>query len=251
MIVLLDTDVLIDVALDRKPFVEYSSAVLDLAENHRIKGFIAWHSVANFYYLVSSASNKKLTRNFIIELLQFIEISETKTDDAIYAANRQVFGSVNLGVGPFNLRVGTNHNLRNSLNIKDNWGTFLTNSIGLTSYAGNEIFGDGSASVGWDWGSLSPVWSNEGGWMNKIWNNPTGFYSQLATPLKSEDVLHEGVHVMQSRFWGNSLWGLGWIPLYLYNHLWPAYYGISWDINKKYSVWNFNWFELQAYGGGW
>ena len=90
MIVLLDTDVLIDVALDRKPFVEYSSAVLDLAENHRIKGFIAWHSVANFYYLVSSASNKKLTRNFIIELLQFIEISETKTEDAIYAANLKV-----------------------------------------------------------------------------------------------------------------------------------------------------------------
>ena len=90
MIVLLDTDVLIDVALDRRPFVEYSSAILDLAENSQIKGFIAWHSVANFYYLVSSASNKKLTRNFIIELLQFIEISETKTEDAIYAANLNV-----------------------------------------------------------------------------------------------------------------------------------------------------------------
>ena len=48
MIVLIDADVLIDVALDREPFVEHSSLVLDFAENRKFLAYIAWHSIANF-----------------------------------------------------------------------------------------------------------------------------------------------------------------------------------------------------------
>lgn len=90
MNVLIDTDVLIDVALDRKPFVDHSAAVLDLAENRQFKTFIAWHSLANFYYLVSSSSNKKLTKDFLTDLLQFAEISITATKDAQYAVDLKI-----------------------------------------------------------------------------------------------------------------------------------------------------------------
>ena len=42
MIVLIDTDILIDVALDRAPFASYSSAILDYSENdsfmHLLRG---------------------------------------------------------------------------------------------------------------------------------------------------------------------------------------------------------------------
>jgi predicted nucleic acid-binding protein len=82
MIALLDTDVLIDVAIGRKPFNKYSAKVLDYAENHKFQAFIAWHSIANFYYLVASTSNIKQTRNFLHDLLQFVNISQTSTDDA-------------------------------------------------------------------------------------------------------------------------------------------------------------------------
>ena len=86
MICLLDTDVLIDVALDRLPFSEYSSVVLDLAEQRLIKAFIAWHSLSNFYYIVSTGGNDKSARGFIRELLRFISVAPTKTVDAIYAS---------------------------------------------------------------------------------------------------------------------------------------------------------------------
>lgn len=86
MNVLLDTDVLIDVALDRKPFSDYSSRILDAAESKAFKSFIAWHSIANFYYIVSSENDSGNAVEFITELLQFVEVSKTGTKDALFAA---------------------------------------------------------------------------------------------------------------------------------------------------------------------
>ena len=85
MKVLLDTDVIIDVAIDRQPHAEYSAIIIDLAESFRIDAYIAWHSIANFYYLVSAASGDKKTRLFIKELLQITAVAETTTSDAIFA----------------------------------------------------------------------------------------------------------------------------------------------------------------------
>ena len=48
MIILIDTDVLIDVALDREPFAENAAALLDRLEQDPGKGFVAWHSISNF-----------------------------------------------------------------------------------------------------------------------------------------------------------------------------------------------------------
>ena len=50
--ILLDTDVLLDVALDRAPHVEPSARLLDLLERRGRGGFVAWHTLSNFYYLV-------------------------------------------------------------------------------------------------------------------------------------------------------------------------------------------------------
>jgi len=58
-----------------------------LSETFNINAYIAWHSIAIFYYLVSSASGDKATRQFIKELLQFALVAETTTSDALYALN--------------------------------------------------------------------------------------------------------------------------------------------------------------------
>ena len=38
--VLIDSDVILDSFFDRKPFVEYSSAILGLCESGKIKGYL-------------------------------------------------------------------------------------------------------------------------------------------------------------------------------------------------------------------
>ena len=85
MIILIDTDILLDIALKRKPFFEYSSKVIDKCESNAIIGFVAWHTLSNLYYLTASASGKKRAKEFIADLLNFIRVAPVKTENAIKA----------------------------------------------------------------------------------------------------------------------------------------------------------------------
>ena len=85
--ILIDTDVLIDVALDRRPHSEPASELLDRIELCAISAFMAWHTVSNFYYLVAPSRGNMNTRDFIVELIRFVKIAATDTEDLRYAAS--------------------------------------------------------------------------------------------------------------------------------------------------------------------
>jgi predicted nucleic acid-binding protein len=84
--ILVDTDVLIDVALDRAPHAEAAGALLDALEARPGTGCIAWHSVANFYYLVSPARGRADARAFVVDLVAFLEVAPTGTESVRQAA---------------------------------------------------------------------------------------------------------------------------------------------------------------------
>ena len=84
--ILLDTDVLIDVALDRQPYSEPASELLDRIEHGAEAAFVAWHSLSNLYYLVAPALGGVSTRDFIFELTRFVTVAVTDTDSVRYAA---------------------------------------------------------------------------------------------------------------------------------------------------------------------
>ncbi len=83
---LLDTDVLIDVALDRRPFSGPASTLLDKIEQSRRRAFIAWHSVSNIYYIVAPAQGKLRTRDFIVDLTRVVEVASGGAEAIRYAA---------------------------------------------------------------------------------------------------------------------------------------------------------------------
>ena len=85
MIILIDTDILIDVALDREPYSRNASEVINSIQDGRIKGFVAWHSLSNFYYSTSPVMNNMGCREFIRDLCQFVDIVPTDTKDMLYA----------------------------------------------------------------------------------------------------------------------------------------------------------------------
>ena len=85
MIVFLDTDILLDVALNRHPFAAASEQLLDALEKKPGHAYVAWHSISNFYYLVKSRKNGFPTQSFIRDLLQFVQIAPTNTKDVLYA----------------------------------------------------------------------------------------------------------------------------------------------------------------------
>lgn len=87
MILLVDTDILIDFALDRRPHAAAAGELLDALERRQATGFIAWHSVANFHYLVVSNKGASATRAFLLDLLRFVQVAPTLTESVRYAAN--------------------------------------------------------------------------------------------------------------------------------------------------------------------
>ena len=84
--ILLDTDVLIDVALDRQPHSDSASALLDRLEQGIGSACVAWHSLSNLYYVATPLLGSSGARNFIVELTRFVEVASTDTEGIRYAA---------------------------------------------------------------------------------------------------------------------------------------------------------------------
>lgn len=83
--ILLDTDILIDTALDRRPYSEPASELLDRIETGAESAFMAWHSVSNFYYIVAPARGGVSARDFIAELTRFVSVATTDTEGIRFA----------------------------------------------------------------------------------------------------------------------------------------------------------------------
>lgn len=73
MKILIDTDVLLDVALARRPHVKDSATVLKWAEAGN-EATIAWHSISNCAYLLKADA-----RPFLEMLLGFVQVAEVDT----------------------------------------------------------------------------------------------------------------------------------------------------------------------------
>jgi hypothetical protein len=79
---LLDTDLLLDVALCRSEFFNNSAAVLQWAESNPGRAAVAWHSLSNLSYLIRPDA-----RPFIHALLEFVEVPMAGTEAAIQAVS--------------------------------------------------------------------------------------------------------------------------------------------------------------------
>jgi len=84
MRLLFDWDVLLDVGLDRAPWVERSGAVLALAQSGAVEGFVAWHSLSNIDYFTRTKDAPD-ARTFISALLGFLEVAPVGHADMQFA----------------------------------------------------------------------------------------------------------------------------------------------------------------------
>lgn len=85
--ILLDTDVLLDVALDRREHAEPAAALLRHLEERPKSAFVAWHSLSNLYYLVRPLRGSGDARLFVRDLTRFVLVSPTDTDEFRFATN--------------------------------------------------------------------------------------------------------------------------------------------------------------------
>jgi predicted nucleic acid-binding protein len=102
MRILIDTDVLLDFALGREPFLANSRRVLSWARDNPGRAAVAWHSLANLTYLAPAGA-----RDFLRDLLAFaavptvgsadarraLELPVTDLEDALQAVSALAFGA--------------------------------------------------------------------------------------------------------------------------------------------------------------
>ncbi len=74
MKILIDTNILLDIALKRTEFLADSAAVIDWAELNPKQASVAWPSISNLAYIV-----KQDARGFIADLLVFVEVAAGDT----------------------------------------------------------------------------------------------------------------------------------------------------------------------------
>jgi hypothetical protein len=98
----IDTDVLLDVALGREPWLATSSDTVAWAVDHPGSAAVAWHTVANIAYLAPGAA-----RGFLGDLLLSVDVAPCSTrhaqealafpmghlEDALQAAAALAFGA--------------------------------------------------------------------------------------------------------------------------------------------------------------
>ncbi|HEV7374362.1 MAG TPA: PIN domain-containing protein [Pyrinomonadaceae bacterium] len=74
MRVLFDTDLVLDLVLDREPFVDAAAAVFTLHENGRIRGYISGITMVNVFYLTRKSKGISGARKAVEELLSTLSI---------------------------------------------------------------------------------------------------------------------------------------------------------------------------------
>lgn len=90
MKIMCDTNVVIDVLLERQPFVDDSCKVLSLCEEHRLDGFVSASSVTDIYYLVRKYTHStELAYTAIDKLLEIVKVCSVTNNDVLTAFQRK------------------------------------------------------------------------------------------------------------------------------------------------------------------
>lgn len=71
MKVLIDTNVIVDVALEREAFYAESDRILTLAEEAQIQGYVSASTFSDLYYIIRRDKGRDWTLEFLRELATF------------------------------------------------------------------------------------------------------------------------------------------------------------------------------------
>lgn len=73
--VLIDTNILVDVALDRDPFFDQSEQIVRLAEQKQIEGYISASTFSDLYYIIRRVKGRDWTLQFLQQMSAICQIA--------------------------------------------------------------------------------------------------------------------------------------------------------------------------------
>ncbi len=90
MKILLDTNIILDIALERRDFYQDSKKVLLTINNLNITPHITATTVTDIYYILKKSKGHELTIAFLKNLFAFIDIIDVNKESIINALNSEM-----------------------------------------------------------------------------------------------------------------------------------------------------------------
>ena len=83
--ILLDCDVLLDAVLESTDHAGDANALLDYVERADYPAFMAWHTVANLFYIARPHYGRDKTIEFIRQLVDIVSVADASSDSVRFA----------------------------------------------------------------------------------------------------------------------------------------------------------------------
>jgi predicted nucleic acid-binding protein len=87
MTVLLDTNVILDLLIKRKPFYEHSAEIMRRIENQEFNCFVSVNSLSDFFYVYTKETSLSQARAALSYTLEKIDVGALDGDDCKAAMN--------------------------------------------------------------------------------------------------------------------------------------------------------------------
>jgi predicted nucleic acid-binding protein len=78
--VFVDTNILVDLIADRKPYSKFALELFTKAEEKKIKLFCSTHSIATTHYLLKKYIDEKELREILYDLMDFVHVISVDLD---------------------------------------------------------------------------------------------------------------------------------------------------------------------------
>lgn len=90
MVVLIDTNVIIDFLITREPFYKASAEVITQCAEKKLEGYIAFHSIPNLWYILRKIPEEK-RRKWLCDICEFLKVQGASHEDVVKAIGMTYF----------------------------------------------------------------------------------------------------------------------------------------------------------------
>lgn len=90
MVILIDTNVIIDFLTTREPYFDASSKVIAKCANGELTGYIAFHSIPNLWYILRKVPDD-MRRKWLIDICEFLTVVGVNHDEVLRAIRMKDF----------------------------------------------------------------------------------------------------------------------------------------------------------------
>lgn len=91
MVVLVDTNVIMDYLVTREPFFQSAMEVMKLCAEEKIQGYVAFHSITNIFFILRKACSQTRRRKLLKEVCRMLTVIGASHEHVCCAIDREEF----------------------------------------------------------------------------------------------------------------------------------------------------------------